>query len=49
MNDLHVDVDIQQKMTHGQIVCGDVFHSRHISGEGRYILILSDGLGHGIV
>ncbi len=48
MNDLHVDVDIQQKMTHGQIVCGDVFHSRHISGEGRYILILSDGLGHGI-
>ncbi|WP_170111398.1 SpoIIE family protein phosphatase [Mangrovibacterium marinum] len=35
-------------MTAGQIVCGDVFHSRRISGEGRYILILSDGLGHGI-
>ena len=48
MSELHVDVDLQQKMTHGQIVCGDVFHSRRISGEGRYILILSDGLGHGI-
>lgn len=48
MSDLHVDVDFQQKMTHGQIVCGDVFHSHRFSGEGRYIIILSDGLGHGI-
>ena len=48
MSELHVDVDFQQKMTCGQVVCGDVFHTRHISGEGRYILILSDGIGHGI-
>lgn len=48
MSDLHVDLDIQQKKYHGQIVCGDVFHTRRISGEGRYIVILSDGLGHGI-
>lgn len=48
MSGLHVDVDFQQKMTHGQIVCGDVFHTRRISGEGRYIIVLSDGIGHGI-
>jgi len=48
MSDLHVDVDFQQRKYHGQVVCGDVFHTRRISGEGRYILILSDGLGHGI-
>jgi len=48
MSDLHVDVDFQQKMPDGEIVCGDVFHSRRISGEGRYIIILSDGIGHGI-
>ncbi len=48
MNKLHVDVDCQQKMADGEVICGDVFHSRRISGEGRYILILTDGIGHGI-
>lgn len=48
MAKLHVDVDCQQKMAHGEVICGDVFHSKRISGEGRYILILSDGIGHGI-
>ncbi|WP_372775904.1 SpoIIE family protein phosphatase [Mangrovibacterium sp.] len=48
MSDLHVDVDFQQKYANGEIICGDVFHTRRIIGEGRYILILSDGLGHGI-
>ncbi|MFV0376960.1 MAG: SpoIIE family protein phosphatase [Mangrovibacterium sp.] len=48
MSGLHVDVDFQQKMTHGQVICGDVFHTRRISGEGRYIIVLSDGIGHGI-
>lgn len=48
MNTLHVDVDFQQKLANGQVVCGDVFQSRRISGEGRYILVLSDGIGHGV-
>ncbi len=48
MADYHFDVDIQQKMPLGQIVCGDVFYTRRIKEEGRVILVLSDGIGHGV-
>ena len=48
MADYHIEVDIQQLKRHGQIVCGDVFHSRQIRAEGRSILVLSDGIGHGV-
>lgn len=48
MADYHIEVDIQQLNRHGQVVCGDVFHSRQIKAEGRSILVLSDGIGHGI-
>ena len=48
MADYHIEVDVQQIKRHGQIVCGDVFHSKQIRAEGRSILVLSDGIGHGI-
>ena len=48
MADYHFDVDIQQKMPLGQIVCGDVFYTCRIKEEGRVILVLSDGIGHGV-
>jgi hypothetical protein len=48
MADYHIEVDLQQLKRHGQIVCGDVFHSRQIRAEGRSILVLSDGIGHGV-
>lgn len=48
MADYHIEVDAQQLKRHGQIVCGDVFHTRQIRAEGRTILVLSDGIGHGV-
>jgi hypothetical protein len=46
--DYHIEIDVQQKMPKGQVACGDVFHSRIIKEEGRTILVMSDGIGHGI-
>jgi hypothetical protein len=48
MADYHIEVDVHQLKRHGQIVCGDVFHSKQIRAEGRTILVLSDGIGHGV-
>jgi hypothetical protein len=44
----HIDVDVHQLNRQGEVVCGDVFHSRLIRAEGRSILVLSDGIGHGV-
>ena len=46
--DYHVEIDVQQKTPKGEIACGDVFQSNIIREEGRTILVLSDGIGHGI-
>lgn len=43
-----IEVNCQQK-SHGEArVCGDVFLSRRIKEEGRILVVLSDGMGHGI-
>ena len=43
-----IEINCQQK-SHGDArVCGDVFLSRRIKEEGRIIVTLSDGMGHGI-
>lgn len=47
-SDFHVEIDVQQKRPKGEIACGDVFQSDMSRGEGRNILVLSDGIGHGI-
>jgi hypothetical protein len=44
----HVEIDVQQKKPKGEIACGDVFMSDIFRQEGRTILVLSDGIGHGI-
>ncbi len=44
----HVEIDFQQKHPENEIACGDVFNSQVIKKEGRRILVLSDGIGHGI-
>lgn len=44
----HVEIDVQQKRPKGEIACGDVFQSDLSREEGRTILLLSDGIGHGI-
>ncbi|WP_297090948.1 SpoIIE family protein phosphatase [uncultured Draconibacterium sp.] len=46
--DYHVEIEFQQKKPKGEIACGDVFQSSIIREEGRTILVLSDGIGHGI-
>jgi hypothetical protein len=44
----HVEIDVQQKKPKNEIACGDVFMSDIFREEGRTILVLSDGIGHGI-
>jgi hypothetical protein len=44
----HTEIDIQQMRPKGQEVCGDKFISRLVKEEGRTVLVLSDGVGHGI-
>ena len=44
----HIEIDVQQKKPKGEIACGDVFMSDIFREEGRTILVLSDGIGHGI-
>lgn len=44
----YIEVNCQQKCHAEARVCGDVFLSSRIKEEGRTIVILSDGLGHGI-
>jgi hypothetical protein len=44
----HIDVDIQQKNHEGERICGDVYLSEKFKEENRLIIVLSDGLGHGV-
>ncbi len=44
----YIEVSCQQKNHGEERVCGDVFLSRKIKEEGRLIVVLSDGMGHGI-
>ena len=43
-----IEIGCQQRNHHEARVCGDVFLSHRIREEGRTIVVLSDGLGHGI-
>ena len=46
--DYHIEIDVEQKKPKGQVACGDVFYSRIVKEEGRTVLAMSDGIGHGI-
>jgi hypothetical protein len=43
-----VEVDCQQKNHFKERICGDVFLSRKVKEENRIIIVLSDGMGHGV-
>lgn len=43
-----IEVDCQQKNHEGERICGDVFLSGKVKEEGRIVLVLSDGMGHGV-
>jgi hypothetical protein len=46
--DFFVEVDYQQKPYEGQRICGDIFLSGKVKEENRIVVVLSDGMGHGI-
>ncbi len=43
-----VEVDCQQKSYESERICGDVFLSGRVKGENRIVIVLSDGMGHGV-
>jgi len=43
-----IEVNCQQKNHDGERICGDVFYSQRVQGEERTIVVLSDGMGHGV-
>jgi len=47
-NDLIIEIGAYQLSKYGKVVCGDTFLSKKVSGENRYVAVLSDGLGSGI-
>ncbi len=45
---IHIEVHCAQKNYGEERICGDVFISRRIKEEKRTIIVLSDGMGHGV-
>jgi hypothetical protein len=43
-----IEVNCQQKFHDGERICGDVFLTQRVIGEDRTIVVLSDGMGHGV-
>jgi serine/threonine protein phosphatase PrpC len=43
-----IEVDCQQKNYEGEKICGDVFVSGKVKEENRIVMVLSDGMGHGV-
>jgi len=44
----YIEVNSQQRNHDGERICGDVFLNRFIKEENRVIVVLSDGMGHGV-
>ncbi|HRY98573.1 MAG TPA: SpoIIE family protein phosphatase [Bacteroidales bacterium] len=44
----YIEVFCEQKSHSQERICGDVFVSRRVKEEGRTIVVLSDGMGHGV-
>jgi len=43
-----IEVAYSQKSHHEERICGDVFLSKRTEGKQRVIIVLSDGMGHGV-
>ena len=49
MNDsFYIEVACEQRNYGNERICGDVFISRKVKEENRTIVVLSDGMGHGV-
>jgi hypothetical protein len=47
-NSFYVEVGYFQKNHHGERICGDTFLSQKVKEENRVVVVLSDGMGHGV-
>jgi hypothetical protein len=47
-HNFHIEVNCQQNLHDDERVCGDVFLTKNVQEEGRIIIVLSDGMGHGV-
>ncbi len=47
-NKLIIEIGSYQLSKHANVICGDTFLSKKVTGENRYVAVLSDGLGSGI-
>lgn len=47
-DNIHIDVYCSQKNYGEERICGDVFLSKKLDEEDRTIIVLSDGMGHGV-
>lgn len=45
---LYIEVEAKQTNYHGEKICGDVFLKKRIKEDKRIIVVLSDGMGHGV-
>lgn len=44
----YIEVGSAQRNHVGERICGDVFLSEKVKEEGRVVVVLSDGMGHGV-
>ena len=44
----YIEIRCQQKNHTNERICGDVFLSDRVKEENRFIVVLSDGMGHGV-
>ncbi len=47
-NIFYIEVGVFQKNHTGERICGDTFLSKKVKEENRTIVVLSDGMGHGV-
>ena len=43
-----IEINCQQRNHHGERICGDVFMQKRVKEENRIVVVLSDGMGHGV-
>ena len=46
--EFYTEIDCIQRNHQGERICGDVFLTRKLNEENRVIIVLSDGMGHGV-
>jgi hypothetical protein len=47
-NPFYIEVGLHQKNHAGERICGDMFVSQKVKEENRTVVVLSDGMGHGV-